>query len=617
METVFLLNYVDCLVNTTRLIDYFEQEELITKAQADEIRVEQSTSNMTEEALLLTKKYVNAEDIAKAKSSMFNIPYVDLKSENIEDGVFSAISLEKLKRYNAVPFSKAGHVIKVGMSDPFDVQAIQAIESLMKPKLAGRILVYIATKESVDFVLDSHIGGMISTEVSQALEDVGTPVTELEANLDDSLDTLDLKNAPVARIVNSILQYAIKTAASDIHIEPAEKQLRVRFRINGVMLEKLLLPPHLKEAVVARLKIMSDLKIDEKRAPQDGRLQVVSGESRFDVRVSTLPSIHGEKVVMRLLDGSTGVPSLETTGLRGSGYKIFLDGISATNGIILVTGPTGSGKTRTLAGALDRLNSVEVNIITIENPVEIKIPGVTQVQVNPDANLTFSNGLRSILRQDPDIIMVGEIRDEETAHLAVEASLTGHLVLATLHTNSAAAAIPRLLDMGIENYLLASTMRIAAAQRLPRRVCRDCMVPYKATPQQIAAINDQLGQIEGFDLFTYLSRLGESIQGDNVPEHLKAFRKPEVGPDGEKVVYLYKGEGCSHCGGTGYKGRIGIFEVMDITPEMVDLIMNKATEQDMDKLARKQGMISMVQDGYLKAIESITTIEEVLRVSKE
>lgn len=604
-------------MNPTRLVDYFQQKEKISKQQADEVKVELTKSHRSEEALLLERNLVSSEEIAKAKSEMFNIPYVDLREIQLEDSVFSSVSIEKLKRYHAVPFQKAGHVIKVAMSDPFDIQAIQALENMIKPKLGGRLLVHIATQESVDFVLDSNIGGLISSEVSQALEDVDVPVTQIDDTEEDTLDSSRLQNAPVARIVNSIFQYAIKAKASDVHIEPQETQVRVRFRIHGVMIEKLMLPKHLKDPLVARLKILSELKIDEKRVPQDGRLQIKSKDLRFDVRVSTLPSIFGEKVVLRLLDGSAGAPPIETTGIRGSGFQVLMEGLQSTNGIILVTGPTGSGKTRTLAGALGRLNKPDVNIVTIEDPVEIRIPGVTQVQINPTAGLTFASGLRSILRQDPDIIMVGEIRDEETAHLAVEASLTGHLVLATLHTNSAASAIPRLLDMGIENYLLASTMRISMAQRLPRRVCPHCIEAVPVEEEVIASINEVLGPINGFDLFGYLNEVTAAKSREGAPEHLQHVKAPEVDPAGNRRIYLYKGKGCARCGGTGYNGRIGIFEVMKVDDEINRMIMKKATDTELEKTSISKGMITMIQDGFLKALEGITTIEEVLRVSRE
>ena len=303
-----------------------------------------------------------------------------------------------------------------------------------------------------------------------------------------SLEKIDFKNAPVARIVNSILQYAVISKSSDIHVEPMETRLRIRFRIHGIMTERLSLPKVLSPAVVSRLKIISSLKIDEKRLPQDGRFQLKYKNEKIDIRVSVMPTIHGEKVVMRLLESDLTGIALEGTGLRGNAYKIFLDSLSVSNGIVLVTGPTGSGKTRTLASSLIKINDPGVNIISLENPVEIRVPGVTQIQINPDIGLTFANGLRSVLRQDPDIVMVGEIRDEETAELAVQASLTGHLVLSTLHTNGAAAAIPRLLDMGIEPYLLASTVRTLVAQRLPRRVCRYCIEPFPAPAEAVKTL---------------------------------------------------------------------------------------------------------------------------------
>lgn len=603
-------------MNTTRLVDYFQQNGLIDQIQADQVRVELTTSSKSEEALLIEKGLVDDEAVAKAKSEMFNIPYVDLRDINVDESIFSSIALDKLKNYNAVPFEINGHVIKVAMSDPFDVQAIQALENTLKAKHGGRILVHIATKESVDFILDSNLGGLISTEVSEALEDYEGPVTEIKESDTDSLDG-NLQNAPVARIVESIFQYAIKSGASDIHIEPQEGILKVRFRVNGVMVEKLALPQKLRSSVVARIKILANLKIDEKRIPLDGRLQLKTGEKRFDVRVSTLPSIFGEKIVMRLLDNSSGVPPLEASGLRGSGFDTLLDAIKATNGIILVTGPTGSGKTRTLAGALSRLNQPSVNIITLENPVEIRIPGVTQVQINTQVGLTFALGLRSILRQDPDIIMVGEIRDEETANLAVEASLTGHLVLATLHTNSAAASVQRLIDMGVESYLLASTLRVAVAQRLPRTICPDCMESYPAPVEVLQNIKDTFKEIQGFDVVTYLKQLTQSAQMEGAPEHLKLVVAPEISPDGSEQVYLYRGKGCQRCGGSGYKGRVGIFEVMQVDTEMQKLIISKVTENEIDAMAHQKGMLSMVQDGYLKSLEGITTIEEVLRVSRE
>ena len=395
-----------------------------------------------------------------------------------------------------------------------------------------------------------------------------------------------------------------------------EERLRIRFRINGIMTERLVLPKNLTNAVVSRIKILSSLKIDEKRIPQDGRFPLKIGDRKIDLRVSVMPTINGEKVVMRLLDADTQGIALEDTGLRGKAYKSYLDASSVTNGIILVTGPTGSGKTRTLACTLLKLNDPKVNIISLENPVEIRVPGVTQIQINNDVGLTFPIALRSVLRQDPDIVMVGEIRDEETAQLAVQASLTGHLVLSTLHTNSAAAAVPRLLDMGIEPYLLASTLRTVVAQRLPRRVCKHCIEAYPASQEVVDNIQKTFGNVPNFDVIDYMTRVVET-QKKKTEQGPLVLKAPEITPNGEKILYLYRGKGCDRCGGSGYSGRIGIFEVLTITDKISRMMLENLSTLDIEKSATEDGMLTMVQDGYLKALEGITSIEEVLRVSKE
>jgi type IV pilus assembly protein PilB len=380
------------------------------------------------------------------------------------------------------------------------------------------------------------------------------------------------------------------------------------------MTEKLRLPKNILSAIVARIKVLADLKIDEKRIPQDGRFPIKVGPRKVDLRVSTLPTVNGEKVVMRLLERTGGVPSLETTGLRGVSYKTYIDGAKATNGIILVTGPTGSGKTRTLAGTLDKLNEPIVNIVTIENPVEIRIPGVNQVQINPDAGLTFPAALRSILRQDPDIVMVGEIRDEETARLAVQASLTGHLVLSTLHTNSAAAALPRLLDMGIEAYLLSAVLNMSVAQRLPRRICKHCKEAYVATQEDVDEINKVLGNIKDFNVVDYLNAKCKTEENSSSKTSIKC---PIDKGNGNYDIYLYRGKGCDECSHTGYAGRVGIFEVLKVSETIGRMIMENRSADDLQHQAVKEGMVTILQDGYLKALEGITTIEEVLRVSRE
>ena len=605
------------MVTGSSLLKYFQSKGIISEDDARKVLVERSRSQKNEEVIIREMVLANEEQIAQAKAEIFGIPYVDLKTITIQESIIAEVSVDALQKYRAVPFERGQDFVKIAMQDPFDIQATQALQR--KYPAGTRIQVHITTPESIGYILDRRVGETMSTEVTAALEDVEMPVTEINED-PNILASGDLATAPIARIVNAILQYAAISKASDIHIEPMEKKTRVRFRINGVMTERLTLPPTLNPAVVSRVKILSNLKIDEKRIPQDGRFPIKVNGVKIDLRVSTMPTIYGEKVVMRLLESDTTGITLESTGLRGHAYKLFLDGLSVTNGIVLVTGPTGSGKTRTLACSLMKVNDSKVNIISLENPVEIRVPGVTQVQINPDAGLTFATGLRSVLRQDPDIVMVGEIRDQETAQLAVQASLTGHLVLSTLHTNSAAAAIPRLLDMGIEPYLLSSTIRTIAAQRLPRKVCEHCIEAYQATPELVKNIQDELSSIPNFDIVQYLNRVAASNNSDaefNFVKRPAVFRPPEMGPDGQPVFYLYRGKGCDKCGGTGYSGRIGIFEVLDVNDKINRMMMQTVTDKDIEKVAQEQGMLTMTEDGYLKALEGITTIEEVLRVSKE
>lgn len=606
----------------TSILKYLQENNLVNDETVRKVLLERSRTNKTEEAIIKELGVVTDLDLTKAKSAIFGIPFVDLSTISVPESIIAEIPIDNLAKYRAVPFERSGNVVKIAMEDPFDIQATQAL--LSRYPQGTRMEVYISPKEGIGLILDRRVGDLMSSQVTEALEDVGVPVTEITEDESGSamggLNSADLASAPIARIVNSIMQYAVKSKTSDIHIEALEEKVRVRFRINGVMTERLVLPKSLGPAVVSRVKILSNLKIDEKRIPQDGRFQVKMGKNKVDIRVSIMPMIYGEKVVMRLLESDTENIALEDTGLRGHAFKVFTDALSVTNGIVLVTGPTGSGKTRTLACSLMRVNDPKVNIISLENPVEIRIPGVTQVQINDDVGLTFANGLRSVLRQDPDIVMVGEIRDGETAQLAVQASLTGHLVLSTLHTNSAAAAIPRLMDMGIEPYLLASTIRAVAAQRLPRKVCKHCIEAYPVSPEVLRNISETIKGIKDFDLISYLNRVVASknslkdTEGAKEPIVMKA---PDVGPDGTPQIYLYKGKGCDHCGGTGYSGRIGIFEVLDISEKISRMILQTVTDSDIRDVGVEQGMITMVQDGYLKALEGITTIEEVLRVSKE
>lgn len=601
-----------------KLLEILQKNQVIDQKKAQEVGISVTRTGKSYEQVLKDLGYATEADIAKAKSEEFNIPYIDLKTVNIPPQLLNMINPDLLRTHRAVPFEDTAAGLKIAMVDPFDIPAIQSIQREVSAD--KRLIVHIATAEQISEILDKRLGQAITSEVSEALEDVEQPVTEIKSDIEDITKVEDsLQNAPVARIVNSIIDYAAKVNSSDIHIEPQENYVRVRYRINGVMTEKLKLPKSVLSAVVARVKIMAKLKIDEKRVPQDGRIPIQIRERKIILRVSTLPTIQGEKVVMRLLEITGGVAPLEGSGLRGNAYKTYIDGIKATTGIILVTGPTGCGKSTTLAGTLSKLNKVDVNIITVEDPVETRIPGVNQVQINTAAGLTFANGLRSILRQDPDIIMVGEIRDPETAGLAVQAALTGHLVLSTLHTNSAAAALPRLLDMEIEPYLLAAVLHMTVAQRLPRKICKNCREAYLASQEVIDDINKTLGSIRDFDVVKYLSNKCKEKEPANQQNNSGSVKVncPVDRGNGQHDIYLYRGKGCDECEHSGYSGRIGIFEVLRVTENIGRMVMENRSAEEIERQAIKDGMVTMIQDGYLKALEGITTIEEVLRVCRE
>lgn len=569
------------------VVDQLFEQNIITLEQFKSINEQAETTGKSQQEIVLSGLFVDKDKMTKAKSVIYKIPYVDLNEITIPVTVLQKVRSDVAQKYRAISFEETPEFVKVAMVDPLDIQATNFIGAV----LGKRVETYFADPVTVQKFLDTKYGAQVGSEVSRALEDVKTDVVDVSGNMDkaESLQG-DISSAPVARIVNVILEYAVRMKASDIHIEPRENKLVVRDRINGVLSEKLVLPSKLAPSVVSRIKILSNLKIDEHRVPQDGRFQVKVDQDLIDLRVSILPSSYGEKVVIRILEKGGGSVTIDKTGLRGRNLDEFLKAIKKTMGIVLVTGPTGSGKTVTLASCLKILNTESVNILTLEDPVEIRIDGVTQVQVNPEVGLTFAKGLRSFLRQDPNIIMIGEIRDSETAELAVQAALTGHLVLATLHTNSAATAMPRLIDMGVEPFLLATTINIAAAQRLIRKVCDNCKQQYMATEEEIAVFRKVLGNVKGFNLDGLLAKYNGQFP-------------------------LYKGKGCDVCNNTGYKGRIGIFEVMTISERIRSMIISHEAAQVIEKVAlEEEGMTTMLQDGIFKVMEGVTTIEEVYRV---
>jgi type IV pilus assembly protein PilB len=577
------------------------KRSLVSQSDLNDIKPVALAENKPIEHVLIERGKVPEATLFGLKAETNGYKFIDLTAVDISVDVLGKISKDVAQKNMAVPFGEEDGKVKVAITDPGDLQKVKFLQVVIgKP-----VEYYVAMPSQIQSVIDKQYAGQINSEVKEALEDVGD-VIDVSSSRSSSLQSEDvsssnLESAPVSRIVNMIMEYAAKYQASDVHIEPRENKVVVRFRISGVLVEKLTLPQKLSNAVVARIKVLSSLKLDEHRLPQDGRFQVKSGTMVFDIRVSIIPSVYGEKVVMRLLAQGGGEFGLEESGLRGFAHKLYVEALKRTEGVILVTGPTGSGKTHTLASSLKIRNEPGVNILTLEDPVEIRIEGVTQVQVKSEIGLTFAAGLRAFLRQDPDIIMVGEIRDSETANLAVQAALTGHLVLATLHTNSSSGAIPRLLDMGIEPFLLSSTINAILAQRLVRKICPDCVGSYNALEEEVAKLHKELDGLNGFDLYSYPPRKDD--QGQIITNQSQ-----------NKEVVLHKGNGCNKCGGTGYKGRIGIFEVLNVTEKIGQMIMQKRSAFEIEKQAVEDGMIKMIQDGFLKALEGVTTMQEVLRV---
>jgi len=538
--------------------------------------------------LLISQKALDEEDLAKAKAAFFNLPYIDLRQVQASPQVLALIPFESINFYNFVPFELAGRNLKVAITDPSNLSALEALEFLGQ-KQNLQVQLYLASETSVGVVIGKKQN--LKKVVGEALKDIQTKETATLKSVETKKEQKPqvIEEAPIIKIVEVILTNAIEANASDIHIEPSEKDVRVRYRIDGILHTSLMLPKSVQPSIATRIKILSNLKIDESRLPQDGRFHMEVGKKSVDLRVSILPLIYGEKIVMRILDKSTKAPTLDQLGVRGRALTWVNNNLKKNHGIFLITGPTGSGKSTTLYSILSILNTTSVNIVTLEDPVEYFIEGVNQSQINPDIGLTFASGLRSILRQDPNIVMVGEIRDKETAELAVQAALTGHLVFSTLHTNNAIGAIPRLIDMGMEPFLLVASINVVAAQRLVRKICMNCRkeeVLTKAVEEEIRKeiIGVPDDYFEGLD---------------------------------KKTFKIYKGDGCEKCGHTGYTGRMGIFEVLPTTTEIQDLILGKGSAHKIYEEAQKLGMITLKQDGMIKVLRGDTTMEEVIRVTTE
>jgi len=535
---------------------------------------------------ILESKIISEQELSKMLSEYFHIPYIDLQNKQIPKNILSIIPEPIAKTHKIIAFEKTRNDLKVAMLDPRDLQTIEFI----KKKTNLEVKLYITTPKEISNALHQYRSSL-KARMSLITE------TDQEGKSIEELKNM-AHNLPIVKIVDSLLEYAIFENASDVHIEPQEKELIVRYRIDGILKEVMNFSKNVLPAITARIKVLASLKLDEHRLPQDGRFKMEKEGEKISFRVSIIPTFYGEKTVMRLLNESKKIPSLIELGISEYNLKKIQRNIKKPHGMILVTGPTGSGKTTTLYSILNILNSSEVNISTVEDPIEYQMPHINQTQVEPKIGLTFANGLRSLLRQDPDIIMIGEIRDNETAEMSINASLTGHLVLSTLHTNDAATAFPRLLDMQVEPFLIASTVNIIIAQRLIRKICMNCIESYELDKEMLAHIEERV------DTKTLLAVMAK----EGIITHNQKLRS----------LLFYRGSGCTQCDKKGYKGRVGIYEVIEKTSEIEKLIIANTSGDKILKAAQAtQGMTTLLQDGFIKAKMGMTTIEEILRTTQE
>jgi len=578
-----------------KLLDFLVSKELLKIEEVNGIIAEITTKAKPLEEIILASNLIKPEDFVKAKAEFLNLPYASLIYNEVPEEVLNSIPSEVAENYRVICFAKENNKLSVALTNPDNYQAMEAI-SFLANKNNWQVDYYLVSEASFINVFRQY--KKFNREISSALkikeqedEEEGTD----KASLDDEMSFEEMvKNAPVAKIVHEIIKHAVEAGASDIHIEPLEKETRVRYRIDGILHSSLTLPKNIHDSIVARIKVLSRLKLDETRVPQGGRIRMTIEGKDIDFRISSLPLMGEEKIVMRVLDTTKGVLTLEQLGFSGNNLDIVKRCIQKTVGIILVTGPTGSGKSTTLYSVMHMLNRDGVNIVTLEDPVEYFIHGVNQSQIRPEIGFTFAAGLRSLLRQDPDIMMVGEIRDNETAELAIHAALTGHLVLSTLHTNDAIGTMPRLIDMKIEPFLLSSVMDMIIAQRLARRLCPYCKKERKVPDNVISDIRRQLTQVPLETLKKY------------IPEY-----------DEAKPFMLYEPIGCVRCSKTGYKGRVAINEILEVNDFIRDIILNKNGVISIESAKQNQGFVTINEDGLIKVIQGITSLEEVMRVMNE
>ena len=557
-----------------KLLNYLIQHELISPEKAQELRQQFSETQHPLRELLVENSIISEEQLADALSEISGIPVVRLYERTVPLDVRALVRPDLLRSYVMLPFGfdpDDSGVLYVAFNDPMNMKARDVVSMTCK----CRIRAFIATSTDILLAIDRYYG----SEEMQEAADMYTQETEVTASVEEQILQEDVNSSPVVMLVNSFVEQAVRQRASDIHIEAGADRVRVRCRVDGVLYTSATYSIKLLPAIVARVKIISGLDISEKRKPQDGRFTTVVDRREYDVRVSTLPTVYGEKCVLRLAQKKALSRSKSTLGLSNSEMERFDHILKRPYGIVLVTGPTGSGKSTTLYTALSELNNETVNIVTVEDPVEANIEGINQVQVNPKTDLTFANALRSILRQDPDIIMIGEIRDGETASIAVQASITGHLVVSTLHTNDTASSVTRLLDMGVESYLIADATVGIIAQRLVRRLCSNCKKPRR------------------------------------LREHEAAYL--EVPAEEAESIEIYEPVGCQRCGGTGYYDRTGVFEIMEITPTLREMISRRSPTDELRAQAEREGMLSLEKSARRLVLEGVTSLSEMKRISVE
>ncbi len=545
-----------------RIGDLLVEAGLISEEQLQNALKEQKELKMRLGDVLITRHYITEQQLIEVLEFQLGIPHVQLYRQKIDTKIINIIPQRLAEQHQVLPLRTEGNKLILAMADPLDYYAIDEL----RMSTGYRIEPAIASKDELQRAIKRYYG--LQETVEQIMQNLGSREEEEKPQQAD-------EDSPVVKTVNQIILQAVQIGASDIHFDPQEDSLRIRYRVDGVMRTERTLPPHMQSVIIARIKVMANLNVAERRLPQDGRVEMDVEFRKVDIRISTLPTVHGEKVVMRILDLSTSLTDVEKLGFTEHNLRLFLRGIYSPHGIVFITGPTGSGKTTTLYSALAKLNSDEVNIITVEDPVEYQLQNINQVQVNPVTGLTFARGLRSILRQDPNIVMVGEIRDAETAEIAIRAAMTGHLVLSTLHSNSAVNSVTRLIDMGIEPFLVSSSLTTVVAQRLVRKVCPSC-----------------------------------AAETDPTEEERKLLEEHGIAPG-----KLRKGRGCADCGRSGYRGRLAIQEVLAVDDTLRTMILQRRSDSEYLQYARSIGLRPMIDDGMLKAAAGLTTISEVYRVT--